>query len=108
MTRGDVVLVTGQSGLAGKPRPCIVVQRSATLAAAGKVTVCPLTSVVRVGLPIRPVVHPSAENGLERISEVQIDWLFTYRTDRIRGTIGRIDATTMLSIDAAMRRWLNL
>lgn len=108
MTRGDIVLVAGSSGPAGKPRPCVIVQRTSTIAAAKKITVCPLTSTTRVGPPIRPVLHPTTENGLSEISEVEVDWVFTYRTERVRAVLGQAGAAAMRDIDAAMRRWLDL
>ena len=108
LTRGDVVLVAGGSGPAGKPRPCVIVQRTSTIDASGKVTVCPLTSGVRVGPPARPIVHPTADNRLKHVSEVEVDWLFTYRIDRIGPTIGRLDPHVMRAVDRALRRWLDL
>ena len=108
MRRGDLVLVGGGGGPAGKPRPCLVVQRSSTIDGSSKVTICPLTSTIRVASDSRPVLQPSPENGLTKISQVQIDWIFTYGIDRIDKRIGSLDEIDMHSVDLALRRWLDL
>jgi mRNA interferase MazF len=106
--RGDLVLVRGGGGPAAKPRPCLVVQRSSTIDGAPKITICPLTSTIRVSSDSRPVLQPSDSNGLTKISQVQIDWIFTYAVDRIEKRIGTLDDIDMHSVDLALRRWLDL
>jgi mRNA interferase MazF len=93
---------------AGKARPCLIVQRESTLAESRKVTVCPFTSSVAGSKTGRPLVVPSSENGLRRPSEIEIDWVYTFRIDVVGETIGRLDANTMRMVDEALRRWLDL
>ena len=102
------MLVRGDVGPAGKPRPCLLVQRSSTLEGAAKLTICPLTSMIKVESISRPLIHPSIDTGLRVVSQVQVDWVFTYRRDRIGQRIGSIDASTMRDVDTALRRWLDL
>lgn len=108
MKRGDIFTVAGGKGPAGKPRPCLIVQRGSTLDNALKVTICPISTAVRVGSPIRPLLHPTPENGLERVSQVEIDWIFTYRVERLGKQVGTVDGLSMRRVDAALRRWLDL
>jgi len=75
---------------------------------APKVTVCPLSASIKVGSVVRPLLHPSSANGLKHISQVEIDWVFTYETRRIGRTIGTLDELSMRQVDTALRRWLDL
>lgn len=108
MKRGDIVLIQGPGTPAGKARPCVIVQRESSLAVAVKITVCPLTSRLRGAVGQRPLVVPSAENGLTRPSEVQIDSIYTHPRSFIGPRIGAVDNATLEQIDIALRRWLDL
>ncbi len=108
MMRGDVVLVREPGSPASKARPCIVVQRSSAAAVADKLTVCPLTSQLRGAAGQRPFVAPTTENGLTRPSEVEVDRIFTHPVTSIAGRIGVLDRATLVQIDDALRRWLDL
>lgn len=108
MKRGDVVIVRESNSPASKARPCIVIQRNSALIASDKVTVCPLTSVLKGSAGQRPFVAPTPENRLRLPSEAEIDWIYTHPIERIGGVVGTIDHPTMLQIDQALRRWLDL
>lgn len=108
MKRGDIVIVRQPNTPAGKQRPCVVIQRDSTLSSANKVTVCPLTSMLRGPEGARPMVAPTIGNHLARPSEVEIDWIYTFPIDRILGTIGSIDDDVLDRVDEALRRWLDL
>ncbi|MGJ3626104.1 type II toxin-antitoxin system PemK/MazF family toxin [Sphingomonas sp. MMS24-JH45] len=90
-----------------KPRPCVIVQHTATLAEPSKLTACPMTSASGA-YSLRPAVEPSADNGLRLRSHVEIDWIFTERTERFGPVIGRLDPDTLAAVDLALRRWLDL
>jgi mRNA interferase MazF len=108
LQRGDVVLVLESGTIAAKARPCVIVQRPSALPSAIKITVCPLTSQLRGAAGQRPFVAPAPSNGLNRASEVQVDWISTHKVDRIGPVIGNLDAASMTAIDEALRRWLAL
>lgn len=108
MKRGDVILVREPNTPASKARPYVVVQRDSALDDPIKVTGCPLTSTLRGAAGQRPFVAPSADNGLRKPSEVEVDHIYTHPMERIGGIIGHIDAPTMAVIDQALRRWLDL
>ena len=86
----------------------MIVQRESALAAAAKVTVCPLTTHLRGAQGQRPFVAPADGNGLTRASEVQVDWIYTHPREFIGPRIGSVDAATLEQIDLALRRWLDL
>lgn len=108
MKRGDIILIREPGTPAAKARPCVVVQRDGALEADAKVTACPLTSTLR-GVPgQRPLVTPSADARLRQPSEVEVDWIYTHKLEKVGGVIGTVDRATMGAIDEALRRWLDL
>lgn len=108
MKRGDVVLIQESGTPTAKARPCVIVQRESGLAAAAKITVCPMTSRLRGAQGQRPFVAPTQENGLTRPSEVQVDWIYTHPREFIGPRIGTVDTATFEQIELALRRWLDL
>ena len=66
MKRGEVYTVS-LSGVAGKPRPALIVQAD-EFAAIGTVLFCPLTSKVSNTALFRPVIEPTDANGLRETS----------------------------------------
>lgn len=108
MKRGDVVVVRATGSPASKARPCIVVQRDSTLDDPAKVTLCPLTSKLIDHSAARPLLVPNAANGLQKTSQVEVDWLHTFPVAAISSVIGTVDAGGMKNIDTALRLWLDL
>lgn len=108
MKRGDIILVREPNTPAGKARPNVVVQRDSALDAPIKVTGCPLTSRLRGSAGQRPPIVPAPEIGLRLPSEVEVDLIYTHPIERVGGAIGTLDADTMVTIDTALRRWLDL
>ena len=106
MRRGDLVTVA-MPGDFGKPRPALVIQsdrfdRTAT------VTVLLLSGTLVEAPLIRPTVQPSAENGLRKPSQVQIDETMTVRRDRVGAPIGRLDDETLLAVTRSLALFLGL
>lgn len=108
MKRGDVIRVREPNTPASKARPYIVIQRDDALHFPAKITGCPLTSKLKGAAGQRPLVVPTAENGLRVPSEVEVDWVFTHPVECIDGVVGHVDEGNMRAIDAALRRWLDL
>lgn len=103
MRRGDLVTVA-MPGNFGKLRPALVVQ-SDPFQDTGTVTVLLSSTLVDAPL-IRPTVEPTAENGLLRPSQVQVDKTMSVRRDRIGGRIGRLDDETMLRVTKSLAVFL--
>lgn len=108
MRRGDIVIVREPNTPAGKARPYVVITRDSALGDPSKITGCPLTSRLGGVTSGRPLVAPSAENGLRTPSEIAADWIFTHPIERVDGVIGSLDGPTMDAVDISVRRWLDL
>jgi len=100
MPRGDLVTVAAP-GDYGKPRPALVVQ-SDLFDALPSVTVCLVTSDLRDAPIFRITVDPSAENGLRRVSQIQVDKVMTVARARVGTAIGRLDDATLLKVSRSL------
>ena len=100
MRRGDLVTVAAP-GDYGKPRPALVIQ-SDLFEELPSVTLCLVTSDLRDAPIFRITVDPSPDNGLRRVSQVQVDKVLTVARERVGGTIGRLDDATMLKVNRSL------
>lgn len=100
MRRGDLVTVAAP-GDYGKPRPALIIQ-SDLFDELPSVTLCLVTSALRETPLFRITVDPSPENGLQRISQIQVDKVMTVARERIGGVIGRLDDATMLKVSRSL------
>jgi mRNA interferase MazF len=106
MRRGDLVTVAAP-GDYGKPRPALVIQ-SELFDEMPSVTLCLVTSTLRNAPIFRITVDPSPDNGLERISQIQVDKTMTVARDRVRQTIGRLDEATLLKVNRSLAVFLGI
>lgn len=106
MKRGDIVMAA-PPGNYGKPRPVLVVQADA-YRALPSVTVLPLTSHLECAPLIRLAIEPSAENGLQKPSQVMIDKAVTLPRSRVGQRIGQADPGTLQAVNVALARFLGL
>jgi mRNA interferase MazF len=101
VNRGDVVLVV-TSGDIGKPRPGVIVQADELGDTTTSALVCPLSSDLSDFRRSRPVVEPSAANGLRLPSQIMTDKVSPLRRDRIRRVIGSLDAESIERLNSAL------
>jgi mRNA interferase MazF len=106
--RGDIVIANGRGEFTGKARPFLVVQATDWMAGAEIVTVCPVTSTLTHAPLVRVPLHADDATGLQVQSEVEVDLISSIRTRRIAQVIGHAPAATMVAVDRALRRWLDL
>lgn len=106
MRRGDLVTVAAP-GDYGKPRPALVVQ-SDLFDELPSVTLCLITSDLRDTPIFRITVDPSPANGLQRISQVQVDKLMTVAREHIGGVIGRLDDATLLKVNRSLAVFIGI
>jgi mRNA interferase MazF len=66
------------------------------------VTLCLVTSTLLDAPVFRITVDPSPENGLRRISQIQVDKIMTMPRARVGRVIGRLDDATMLRVNRAL------
>ena len=98
--RGDIVLAVHAD--LGKPRPAVVVQADRLNEDAGFILVCPLTSDITDRLSLRPIVQAGPDTGLRERSQIMTDRMLALRSNRIRGVLGSIDASTVDELDRAL------
>jgi mRNA interferase MazF len=67
-----------------------------------------MSSDVQETSRLRPVVEPSADNGLRIRSQIMTDKLLAIRRDRLRRVLGSIDAETGDRLDRALLLVLGL
>lgn len=59
-------------------------------------------------VPVHIAIDPDAQNGLDIRSFVMCEQLMTISRERLDGYIGAVDESTMASVDAALKRILQL
>lgn len=100
MRRGDIVTAIAP-GDDGKPRPALVIQ-SDIFDALSSVTLCLVTSTLLEAPVFRITVDPSAENGLQRVSQIEVDKIMTVKRERVGRVIGRLDDATLLKVNRSL------
>lgn len=107
MKRGEVWTVAGGPGIAGKPRPALIVQDDAFLHTLS-ITICLFTSDETEVPEARVALNPTEENGLTRPSRLMVDKLNTVPRTRLGNRIGAIDSNTMDQVERAIMVFLGL
>ncbi|MDR2013498.1 MAG: type II toxin-antitoxin system PemK/MazF family toxin [Rhodanobacter sp.] len=106
MTRGDLVTIVVQGDF-GKPRPALVIQAD-QFGEHVSVTVLSVTSTLVAARLLRITVQPSAENGLQKPSQVMMDKVMTVRRDKIESSLGRIDADALVEVERCLAVFLGI
>lgn len=106
MMRGDFVTIAMQGDF-GKPRPALVIQAD-QFAESATLTVLPVTSALVAAPLLRITVLPSAENGLQKPSQVMADKAMTVKRDKVGTAFGRIDADTLVEVERCLAVFLGI
>jgi len=106
MMRGDLVTVAVQGDF-GKPRPALVIQAN-HFSEHSSVTVLPITSRLVEAPLLRVTVQPSAENGLQKPSQVMVDKTMTVKRDKVGSAFGRIDADALVQVERCLAVFLGI
>lgn len=106
MMRGDFVTIAMQGDL-GKPRPALVIQAD-RFSEHASVTVLPVTSTLVAAPLLRITVQPSAENGLQKPSQVMVDKAMTVKRDKVGAAFGRIDADALVELERCLAVFLGI
>lgn len=104
--RGDFVTIAMQGDF-GKPRPALVVQAE-QFSEHTTVTVLLVTSALVAAPLLRITVQPSAENGLQKPSQVMVDKAMTVKHDKVGRAFGRIDADAMVEVERCLAVFLGI
>lgn len=104
--RGDLVTIAVQGDF-GKPRPALVIQAN-QFSEHSSATVLPITSTLVVAPLLRVTVQPSAENGLQKPSQVMVDKAMTVKRDKVGPAFGRIDANALVEVERCLAVFLGI
>jgi len=107
MKRGEVWSVAGGPDYAGKPRPVVVVQDE-RFDVTASVTVCAFTTHSTDAPLFRPVIEPSARNGLASTSRLMVDKLMTVPRTKVGRHIGHLDDEDIVRLNRAVMVFLGL
>ncbi|MDZ4115314.1 MAG: type II toxin-antitoxin system PemK/MazF family toxin [Xanthomonadaceae bacterium] len=106
MRRGDLVTIA-MHGDFGKPRPALVIQAD-QYSAHASATVLPITSTLVPAPLLRVTVQPSAENGLQKPSQVMLDKAMTVKRDKVGPAFGHIDADALVEVERCLAVFLGI
>ena len=106
MRRGDLVTVAMQGDF-GKPRPALVIQAD-LFDEHATVTVLPVSSTLVDARLFRISVQPSAENGLQKPSQIMVDKTMTVKRDKLGPAFGRIEADAMVAVERCLALFLGI
>jgi mRNA interferase MazF len=106
MRRGDLVTIAVQGDF-GKPRPALVIQAN-LFSEHSSVTVLPITSTLVAAPLLRVTVQPSAENGLQKPSQVMVEKAMTVKRDKVGPVFGRIDADALVEVERCLAVFLGI
>jgi mRNA interferase MazF len=107
MRRGDIWIVAGGSGYAGKPRPVVIVQDD-SFDATDSITVCAFTTDETDAPLMRLVVEPNDRNGLRAVCRLMIDKVTTVTKSKLGSQVGRLDDEDILRLNRAILVFLGL
>ncbi len=106
MRRGDFVTIAMQADF-GKPRPALVIQAD-RFSDHASATVLPITSELVAAPLLRVTVQPSAENGLQKSSQVMVDKALTVRRDKVGPTFGCINSDALVEVERCLAVFLGI
>ncbi|MBX3690469.1 type II toxin-antitoxin system PemK/MazF family toxin [Dokdonella sp.] len=106
MMRGDLVTIAVQGDL-GKPRPALVIQAN-QFSENASMTVLPITSTPVAAPLLRVTLKPSAENGLQKPSQVMVDKAMTVKRDKLGPVVGHLDADAMVEVERCLAVFLGI
>ena len=104
--RGDFVTIAMQGDF-GKPRPALVIQAD-LFSEHASATVLPITSTLVAAPLFRVTVQLSAENGLQKPSQVMVDKAMTVKRDKVGPAFGRIDADSLVEVERCLAVFLGI
>lgn len=104
--RGELVTITMQGDF-GKPRPALVIQAD-PFGEHATVTVLPLTSTLVAAPLLRITLSPSAENGLQKPSQVMVDKTLTIKRDKVGPAFGHVDVGALVEIERCLAVFLGI
>jgi mRNA interferase MazF len=91
----------------GKPRPALVIQAN-QFSDNASLTILPITSTLVDAPLLRITVHPSAENGLQKPSQIMVDKTLTVKRDKVGRPFGQLNADSLLEVERCLAVFLGI
>ncbi len=104
--RGALVTIAMQGDF-GKARPALIIQAD-QFSEHASTTVLPITSLLVPAPLLRVTIQPSAENGLQKPSQVMVDKAVTVKRDKVGAAFGRIDADALVKVERCLAVFLGI
>ena len=104
--RGDLVTIATQGDF-GKPRPALVIQAN-LFSEHSSATLLPITSTIVAAPLLRVTVQPSADNGLQKPSQVMVDKAMTVKRDKVGPAFGHIDTDALVEVERCLAVFLGI
>ncbi len=101
MMRGEIWTLSGGPGYAGKPRPALIVQSDLLLDSPSLLT-CGFTSRASEDVPLRPLIEPSGENGLNAPSNLMPEKITAVPRTRLAKRVGQLSPNDMARAENAL------
>ncbi len=105
--KGHIIVASTGSGIAGKPRPFVIVQDD-RFDFPDTVIVVPLTTENVTDSSVRPLIKPDLANGLKYPSCAMTNRIIAIKKVRVQGSVGVLSMDDMTRIDAALTSILGL
>jgi mRNA interferase MazF len=102
------VVIVVISGDLGKPRPAVIAQADELGDETNSVIICPLSSEIAGTSHLRPIIEPTAANGLRVRSQIMTDKLIALSRKRVRRVVGALDKNACERLDQALLLVLGL
>lgn len=106
MNRGSIVTIAVQGDF-GKPRPALVIQ-SDQFNEHATVTVLLMSSTLVDAPLLRVTLQPSAENALQKPSQIMIDKAMTVKRDKLGEAFGYASDEAMLEVGRCLAVFLGI
>ncbi|AIC11748.1 hypothetical protein DF22_003251 [Xylella fastidiosa] len=71
-------------------------------------TILPITSTLVSAPLLRITIQPSAENGLQKPSQVMVDKAMTVKRDKVVPAFGRIDVDALVEVERCLAVFLGI
>ena len=107
MKRGDIVKIAMQGDF-GKPRPALLIQADSFNETHATVTVLLISSLLIDAPLFRIDLEPEPENGLNKLSQIQVDKIMTVKREKIGDVIGSLSDSAMVKVNRALAVWTGL
>jgi mRNA interferase MazF len=107
VTRGEIYTAAARGTYTGKPRPVVILQDD-RFDGTASITVCPFTTNPVEAPLLRLPVQPSAENGLDQVSQLMVDKVTTVPRASLGEHLGKLRDDELVALNRSLIVFLGL